>query len=335
MSDVAQMTIIELYTHILKEMGQAPSTIRAYANAVKGFLEYCGYDNLTQDLTEQIKADSPKIADYIQKQIGSQQIRVKCALLLFYSAVINAPVEKTITQSEAGDIEPLTHKTIDNDELNPISRETMQMLIKESIGNLKVAIVLIYGHGCQVNDVLNIRLDDYDPNTHTLRIRTNGNGTFKHTITLYPCEVPIIERQYKKASALANRKTYIRNTYVRHPQTNEYTSEPGMHYLLFNKRSQSDMNQGGLIYKNPVNRASLLRNLERLLQNMDINEEISFRRIRDTHGVHSYEAGESVTDIFVRLGFAELKTAKRFCVGRHTSQQVSPQDVLIACVSHA
>lgn len=259
--------IQEFQSYLTVEKGLSANTIENYVKDVSAFVDFIEVDVLDVTIHD--------IRTYLADQQGQGKARSSvsryiCSIKEFYRFIetyynVPSPAKDITSYNRQVDSLP---KNLSLTEMGKF-----MAVVGESRIKTQTIVELLYGTGCRVSELINLKVEDFDFEEGFITILGKGN---KERI------VPI-----------APRTTSLVKHYLRH-----FDIESG---LLFTKRGNDS---------EPMSRISVTNLTKDIARRAGISSTVSAHVMRHSYATHMLENGCDMATMQELLGHSDMKTTK-------------------------
>lgn len=255
---------------------------------------------------------------------ASTQNQALCALLFLYREVLQINVEEihNITWAKKAKRLPIV-----------FSKEEVQQIIDHLSGIYKLMVMMLYGGGLRLNEVLQLRVKDIDFYNNQVFVR-NGKG-FKDRYTILP-ESVIEDLKGHIESIIKVHEKDINNGYdsVNLPYSLEKKypnagNEVGWHFLFPSRRISKDP-VSGVERRHHLHERVLQRAVKNAITRAGIHKKGGCHTFRHSFATHLLENGTNIRIVQELLGHHSVETTMVYThvMNKSKAGVLSPADQL-------
>lgn len=310
---------IEKLRNILKAKHYSPRTTEAYEKWTRQFLKEFGRSKpLGQNEINQFLTNLA-----VKENVSpSTQNQAMAALLFFFRFVKNENPDSLSSVIHAKQKKRLP---------TVLSRNEVQTIISKLSGSKQLAVLILYGTGIRLNEVLNLRLMDIDFELNEIIIR-RGKGNKDRRVMLPKSLIPRIKEQMEKVCDLHEQdlkdgwgKAEVPDSYLnKYPNAGKELRWQWL-FPQKNRWINPQTNQQGRWH---MDESLLQRAFKQAVNEARITKPASCHTLRHCFATHMLEDGYDIRTIQALLGHSDIKTTMIYThvLNRKAGEIVSPLD---------
>ncbi len=301
--EMAPLRLLDQVRERLRVKHYSIRTEASYVEWIKRFIRFHGKQHPRELGAEHVEAFLTHLA--VRRNVAAAtQNQALAALLFLYKEVLQLelPWLNDVTRAKRPQRLPVV-----------LTRDEIRMMLRHVNGVERLVLMLLYGTGMRIMEVVRLRIKDVDFEMNQILVRDGKGG--KDRVTMLPEKLKPALRQQRLVAldvASADRSNGVPGVYLPFALERKYPNakcEPGWQYL-FPAAGLSTDPRSQLERRHHLDEKRVQRAMKRAIASAGITKPASPHTLRHSFATHLLENGYDIRTVQELLGHKDVSTTQ-------------------------